>query len=399
MEEVTEETKKSARCTAVEKDNISKESKGDKMLRAVKKSRSPNQLNTSAMPVIQSVSSLASVDENHSSKNKGNDNSKTSLTAKGDQKKLEKSYSQVQTMVNALTETRMRLPEPREFKNKATMTRPVLMAKAVNCPPSPGQRKSPTESPENPSIIPLGIPCYMPVPLPMYQKMYPVLVPIPLPIPVPVLVPTTRKSYDKIFKQIQKIRAKLPNNPFEAEVLSLAGTATYDGTDSDDSQPDLKKSRVQEKLDIEIAAPLTVSEPEVTKTIGQTPDNNTSRTAKLEEYGKSAEWENRKKIATQQSTSRKKDKQCRDEDISNQKIKNGQLLLDKPDAKHHLKFSYGVNAWAHWIEEKNREISIAREQGECSKYLETDILKLRADELNYMLCIFVKESIYSRKED
>lgn len=40
---------------------------------------------------------------------------------------------------------------------------------------------------------------------------------------------------------------------------------------------------------------------------------------------------------------------------------------------------------------QNAELEKARAQGRYMKTFETDILKLRADELNYTLCMFVKE--------
>ena len=51
----------------------------------------------------------------------------------------------------------------------------------------------------------------------------------------------------------------------------------------------------------------------------------------------------------------------------------------------------GVNAWKHWVVGKNAELEKLRAQGKYLKSFETDILKLRADELNYTLCMFVKE--------
>ena len=56
-----------------------------------------------------------------------------------------------------------------------------------------------------------------------------------------------------------------------------------------------------------------------------------------------------------------------------------------------FQFTYGVNAWRHWVVGKNAELEKARSQGKYIKAFETDILKLRADELNYTLCMFVKE--------
>ncbi len=54
-------------------------------------------------------------------------------------------------------------------------------------------------------------------------------------------------------------------------------------------------------------------------------------------------------------------------------------------------FTYGVNAWRHWVVQKNAELEKARSQGRYMKTFDTDILKLRADELIYTLCMFVKE--------
>lgn len=50
-----------------------------------------------------------------------------------------------------------------------------------------------------------------------------------------------------------------------------------------------------------------------------------------------------------------------------------------------------MNAWKHWIVAKNIELEKAREGGKYTKYFEPNLLKMRADELNYTLCVFVKE--------
>lgn len=51
-------------------------------------------------------------------------------------------------------------------------------------------------------------------------------------------------------------------------------------------------------------------------------------------------------------------------------------------------YTFGVNAWKQWVMTKNAEIeksSIRR------KPFKSEILQLTADELNYSLCLFVKE--------
>ena len=56
-----------------------------------------------------------------------------------------------------------------------------------------------------------------------------------------------------------------------------------------------------------------------------------------------------------------------------------------------LKLIFLFSFRRHWVVGKNAELEKARAQGKYMKPFETDILKLRADELNYTLCMFVKE--------
>lgn len=51
-------------------------------------------------------------------------------------------------------------------------------------------------------------------------------------------------------------------------------------------------------------------------------------------------------------------------------------------------FTFGVNAWKQWVMTKNADLeksSIRR------KPFKSDLLQLTSDELNYSLCLFVKE--------
>ena len=61
------------------------------------------------------------------------------------------------------------------------------------------------------------------------------------------------------------------------------------------------------------------------------------------------------------------------------------------DANMVLKFTYGVNAWKHWVILKNSQLEKASKSTSRLKLFKTDILQCTADELNYSLCLFVKE--------
>ena len=62
-----------------------------------------------------------------------------------------------------------------------------------------------------------------------------------------------------------------------------------------------------------------------------------------------------------------------------------------PDANFHLKYTYGVNAFKHWVLMKNTQIEQASKGHKGLKTFKSDILQCTADELNFSLCLFVKE--------
>lgn len=62
------------------------------------------------------------------------------------------------------------------------------------------------------------------------------------------------------------------------------------------------------------------------------------------------------------------------------------------DADKYLKFTYGVNAWKHWVLQKNAQMERVKKRGSGKlKLFKTDLLECSSDELNYTLCLFVKE--------
>jgi hypothetical protein len=126
-----------------------------------------------------------------------------------------------------------------QMRNKGTLTKPHMSTKGVSCRPHPCHASTQTDAPRQPTLVPIPVPIMMPVPMQMYQRPYPVPIPIPLPIPVPIFIPTTRNSTRGIKKFMKKVKAKLPSNVFEAQILEMAGALTgkeNDPMDSDDSE-------------------------------------------------------------------------------------------------------------------------------------------------------------------
>lgn len=71
-----------------------------------------------------------------------------------------------------------------------------------------------------------------------------------------------------------------------------------------------------------------------------------------------------------------------------QQSQQAQQPQEKPDAQMFLKYTFGVNAWKQWVMTKNADIEKSSMRRRPFK---TELLQMTADELNYSLCLFVKE--------
>lgn len=67
----------------------------------------------------------------------------------------------------------------------------------------------------------------------------------------------------------------------------------------------------------------------------------------------------------------------------------------KPDANMCLKYTLGVNAWRQWAYNKSIEFEKPLSNNVCgikqTNIFKLDLLQLTASELNYCLCLFIKE--------
>merc|ERR1719430_1025353 len=144
---------------------------------------------------------------------------------------------QTQTVREVMRETHVLPAEIPVMKNKCVQSKPFMQTKGVSCRPHPCHKETQTEGLTNPTPIPIPVPIHVPTPCKMYNAPFPVPVPIPLPFPVPVFIPTTRRSEKGIQKIIKKILNKIPADPFEAELLALAGdVAGGEGDSSSESE-------------------------------------------------------------------------------------------------------------------------------------------------------------------
>ncbi|XP_069034923.1 zinc finger MYM-type protein 2 isoform X3 [Lepisosteus oculatus] len=278
----------------------------------------------------------------------------------------------------------------REMKNKAVLCKPLTMTKATYCKPHMQTKSCQTEEVVKTEYVPVPVPVpvYIPVPMNMYSQATPTPVTLPVPIPVPIFLPTTLDSAEKIVQTIDELKAKIPPDPREADILTMAemiaeedekpgctavksenemseGGSSDEKEEPDDSyEPDLDLENdfprapdpVVEELDSAFMLPLVLGEESEEK--------------------------------PQPQVKKKGHKRRLVSDNSHV------VRPDTPDNSFAFKSTYGVNAWKRWAsttaesteDEKAKELKQTR-----PVRLKRNLLSHAASELNYGLSRFVSE--------
>lgn len=340
-------------------------------------------------------------------------------------------------------------PIPKPVCNMSTMCAPRMESIGIECKPKTREFECQTESIlERKIIIPIPVPIYIPQPMYMYSQPFPVPVPIPLPIPVPIFIPTTRNSAEGIMKEIKKIQDKMPTDPFEAELLMMAemvaGDKKKNDSDSgteDEAEEDYANDTInvnnsfgedvlqialkmatefEPAVDLESAMQASTITPNShphSGVEGVTDENNQmlphhhmllleqQRQAQLQQQGGAQRGRKRNNVGAPRNNNNNNNrnvqpggmpvqqppqKRARRQDIPQlpPQPEPPREPAEKADANMCLKFTFGVNAWKQWVMTKNADLeksSIRR------KPFKSELLQLTADELNYSLCLFVKE--------
>lgn len=74
---------------------------------------------------------------------------------------------------------------------------------------------------------------------------------------------------------------------------------------------------------------------------------------------------------------------------TNKRLRTTLTPILTSDANYHLKFSYGINAWRHWVQQK-----VGNDGNKSSQHhlhLYTDLLNMEDDDLDIALSQFVRE--------
>uniref|UniRef100_A0A1Q3F0B3 TRASH domain-containing protein n=1 Tax=Culex tarsalis TaxID=7177 RepID=A0A1Q3F0B3_CULTA len=339
-------------------------------------------------------------------------------------------------------------PTPVAVANAGTMCKPIQQSKAVSCRPVQCNVECQTEDwLQRKIVIPIPVPIYVPSPMHMYSLPTPIPVPFPLPIPVPIFVPTTRNSANGIMKEIKKIQDKMPTDPYEAELLMMAemvaGEKKKDESDSDsddnganddqfaagaadgiENNTSFNEDLVQMALkmasnDFE-DPPVDLESAMQANTIAQQQAAAAAHHGYGHDDGSQQQLHHHQLMMLEQQrqaaalaatagaqrggrkraqASPRANNNNRQQQISpNKRIKREQISepspepprepAEKPDANMCLKYTFGVNAWKQWVLTKNADLEKSTIR---RKPFKSEILQLTADELNYSLCLFVKE--------
>uniref|UniRef100_A0A8I5MX75 Zinc finger MYM-type containing 2 n=1 Tax=Papio anubis TaxID=9555 RepID=A0A8I5MX75_PAPAN len=248
-------------------------------------------------------------------------------------------------------------PTPnKEMKNKAVLCKPLTMTKATYCKPHMQTKSCQTDDTWKTEYVPVPIPVpvYIPVPMHMYSQNIPVPTTVPVPVPVPVFLPAPLDSSEKIPAAIEELKSKVSSDPLDTELLTMT-----DMMSEDEGKTETANINTAEELDME-------NEFLLPPVFG-------------EEYEEQPRPRSKKKGAKRKAVS---GYQSHDDSS------------DNSECSFPFKYTYGVNAWKHWV--KTRQLDedlLVLDELKSSKSvkLKEDLLSHTTAELNYGLAHFVNE--------
>ncbi|XP_054472012.1 zinc finger MYM-type protein 2 isoform X2 [Anoplopoma fimbria] len=131
----------------------------------------------------------------------------------------------------------------RDVKNKAVLCKPLTLTKATYCKPHMQSKLLQTDVDDGVKReyipVPIPVPVFIPMPMNMYSQITPTPVSLPIPVPVPVFLPTTLQGAEQIIQTIKDLKNKVPSDPLEADLLSMAEMI------AEDQKPDVKMVKVK----------------------------------------------------------------------------------------------------------------------------------------------------------
>ncbi|KAF3825959.1 hypothetical protein GH733_006786, partial [Mirounga leonina] len=263
-------------------------------------------------------------------------------------------------------------PTPnKEMKNKAVLCKPLTMTKATYCKPHMQTKSCQTDD--------------------NWKTEY-----VPVPIPVPVYIPVPMHISEKIPAAVEELKSKVSSDPLDAELLTMTDMITEDEgkteaaninsvvieadiIDSDllknsdpETQSNMPDVPYEPDLDIEIDFPRAAEELDMENEFLLPPVFG-------EEYEEQPRPRSKKKGAKRKAVS---GYQSHDDSS------------DNSECTFPFKYTYGVNAWKHWVKTRqlDEDLLVLDElKSPKSVKLKEDLLSHTTAELNYGLAHFVNE--------
>ncbi|XP_038617423.1 zinc finger MYM-type protein 2 isoform X3 [Tachyglossus aculeatus] len=291
-------------------------------------------------------------------------------------------------------------PTPnKEMKNKAVLCKPLTMTKATYCKPHMQTKSCQTEDNWKTEHVPVPIPVpvYIPVPLHMYSQNIPVPTTLPIPVPVPIFLPTTLDSNEKILAAVEELKSKVSSTPPDTELLTMTDMMAEDeekaeATDINsviietdviidaellknsalETQANMPDVPYEPDLDIEIDFPRAAEELDMENEFLLPPVFG-------EEYEEQPRPRSKKKGAKRKAVS---GYQSHDDSS------------DNSECSFPFKYTYGVNAWKHWVRTQtlgHDHLLLDELESTKSVKLKEDLLSHSTTELSHGLARFVNE--------
>ncbi|KAF7258742.1 hypothetical protein EG68_05996, partial [Paragonimus skrjabini miyazakii] len=301
--------------------------------------------------------------------------------------------------------------EVKSVKRRATFdaqTSTPLMAKLIDS-------DSQTDAPEEPPAkavqfipVPVPVPIFVPIPVCLFARPVPYLLPFPLPCPVPLPIPAVGDTTESETGVLETLGVDDVAAELDAEYARQTDSAS-EAEVSPRIEPEVFTQPPEEESDsLVIAAESTA--PESAEQI-HTPihcrDRGLKRRAESPPPESEAESvacsEHQLQIVPAQSLA---DRVQITESITIQPPpsalaapmtapppKRPRHTMVVSDANYHLKFSYGINAWRHWVQQKLASLSGVNSTATQQQYphLRTELLNMSDTDLNTALSQFVRE--------
>ncbi|XP_027020349.2 zinc finger MYM-type protein 2 isoform X2 [Tachysurus fulvidraco] len=302
----------------------------------------------------------------------------------------------------------------KDVKNKAVLCKPLTMTKATYCKPHMQSKPLQTEEDGLEGLVkeyvpvPIPVPVYVPVPMNLYAQATPTTVPIPVPVPVPVFLPTTLQNAEHIVKAIDELKAKVPSDPLEADLIAMAEMIAEEDKKPDcsdikcemestevikesvnstsvgsSSEEEEEEEKYEPELDLEKDLPQAL-EPVPTLEEMDTDMGFTLPPVLTEEREETSWTRTRRKGIKRRAI---------EEETPMESSSTAEPFATNPSFP--LSSRYGLNAWKRWATSSAAKSSDVKEKVACKQVtpsrLKGSLISLSAADLNNSLTQFVRE--------